>query len=431
MTPSIALGARALRAALLLSFAAGPGHGVADAIAPPTLTLEAAVELALSGQPLLAGIAAQADAARDDAVAAGQLPDPELFVGLRDVPIEDDDAFSLSADSDTQIVVGVRQAVPRREKRQLAAELRTREADAFDVDHELIARRVRRETGRAWLALWRDERAITLVDAQLEQADLETQALAVGLRAGSQSQAEVLAADLAAERLRDAAMLTRQSADASRAALGRWIAAAALRSTAEHVPDTPLPPLADLTTALPLHPEIVALEARVGVGRTEVALAAVQRRSDWLIEVGYGHRRDFADMAMVQIGLGLPLFPRNRQDRRTASAAARVVATEAARDDALRRLIAELEDLHSQASRLDARIARYDSAILPRASAMVEARLAEWRSTRGSLADLLAARRTLLELRLERLDLARDAAARRVDVEYFAATSVIAAGGAR
>lgn len=116
------------------------------------LDLNEAADLAVTGQPLLKGLDAQAHAARESAVAARQLPDPQLVAGIQDVPINTGDAYSFTRDSDTQIQVGVMQEFPRAEKRRLRGELVDREAERLDAEHHLAQRTIRRDASLAWLS---------------------------------------------------------------------------------------------------------------------------------------------------------------------------------------------------------------------------------------------------------------------------------------
>jgi hypothetical protein len=61
------------------------------------LPLAEALELAEANQPLLAGQRAAARAAAEAAVAARQLPDPKLQLGILNMPVTGSDAFSLTA----------------------------------------------------------------------------------------------------------------------------------------------------------------------------------------------------------------------------------------------------------------------------------------------------------------------------------------------
>jgi len=70
--------------------------------------------------------------------------------------------------------------------------------------------------------------------------------------------------------------------------------------------------------------------------------------------------------------------------------------------------------------RLQDRVTRFDSIILPQSEQRTAAALATWQAGQGTLAAVLDARRMALDNRMKRLDLVTDAARRRVHLLYFA-----------
>src|SRR5258705_13174772 len=83
---------RAIGAALIGCAITVGAHAAASATGD-ALALTEAAALAVQQQPLLAGLDAQAGAARDASVASAQLPDPRLFGGIRDLPIDTHEAY--------------------------------------------------------------------------------------------------------------------------------------------------------------------------------------------------------------------------------------------------------------------------------------------------------------------------------------------------
>jgi outer membrane protein, heavy metal efflux system len=405
---------------MLLGYALVAASDAQAAGADGTLELRDAVTLAVENQPLLDGIDAQANAAREAAVAAGQLPDPQLFGGVRDLPIDTDDAYSFSNDSDTQLVVGVAQEFPRAQKRRLRGNQRLREADRLQAERVLREREIRRDVASAWLSLWRDDRAKVLADAAFADAQLQAQAVEIGLRVGRTTQADLLTAQLDVERQRDAIAAREQTVAQARSRLLRWIGAAANREMSADAPTFPAPPPSDvLLERVADHPELTELQARIGEADVGAELANAAYAPDWRVEVGYANRREFSDMVMLQVGMDLPLFTRNRQDRSLASARATRDAASALWEDGRRRLEAELVLAHGDYERLRTRIGYYDETILPQTDAGIAAALAAWRSGSGTLVQVIDARRARIDAQEMRLSLVRDAAQRRVELDYL------------
>lgn len=390
----------------------------ADAETP--LSLDEAVTLALTEQPLLRGIAAQSRVLRESAVAARQLPDPELNLGLMDLPVDTEDAYSLTDDGDTQIVVGVKQAFPRADKRRLRGEVMVRDAQRLDVEQLRTRRQVRREVALAWLTLWRETTAQRLVAAQQEDAQTQVALAEIALKTGTATQAEFLAARVEALTLADQVSASAQMIEQARSALSRWVGEAAWRPVERRLALAPPEPLPALLAQTRRHPELAAALAQRAVADTGTALARAEFQADWWLELGYGHRPAFSEMVMLQVGMDLPLFTAQRQDRKLAAALAQQDVADAAVDDVQRQLQAELRRLHVDAQRLDARLADYDAGLIPQSAARREAALIAWRNGRGLLREVIQARRDELALQLSQLGLRHALAQRQVQLAYFA-----------
>ena len=77
------------------------------------LGLEQAVQVAVARSRQLAGIDSAVTSSRDMAVAARQLPDPVIKVGVDNLPVSGADKLSLSSDFMTMRRVGVMQEFTR------------------------------------------------------------------------------------------------------------------------------------------------------------------------------------------------------------------------------------------------------------------------------------------------------------------------------
>jgi len=406
-------------AAVLLASAVLPSLAEADDAA---LALGEVERLAVSGQPILVGLEAQARAARETAVAARQLPDPQLVTGIQDVPVNTSDAWSLRRDSDTQIQAGLMQEFPRAEKRRLRGELYEREAGRLQAEHHLAWRTVRRDAALAWLQVWKYDQNLRLTRESLREAETQMQVVEIALRTGSATQAEFLTARQEVDRLKDAAAAAEQSMAHARNGLSRWIGDEAFRLVTADLPELPaLPSLDVVLERVRQHPHLAGAAAQVALAQTSADLASAAYKPDWRVEVGYGYRPEFSEMAMLQVGIDLPVFTRNRQDRAVAAAHAQQEAATAAVDDAARQLLSEARLNHQDWQRLIARLKAYDEGLLPQSSSRITASLAGWRSGRGLLRDVIDARRGALELQMARLDLQSDLAMHTIQLSYLGA----------
>jgi cobalt-zinc-cadmium efflux system outer membrane protein len=388
--------------------------------AEAVLTLDAAVDLALTQQPQLEAQRAAADGARESVAAASQLPDPRLSFGISDLTITGPDSYSLRRESDTQIMTGISQDFPRGDSRRLRGVRAQHLADWQDSELQRLRRDIERETALAWIDAWKPERAQALALAAAEQAELQTQAADIAYRAGKASQSDLLAARVALEMLRDEIAADKQAAAHARNQLSRWIGAAAFRPLPPALPQRPLPALASLQQQMTSHPHLDANAKQVEVAQDEVALARQAYKPGWNVELDYGYRPEYADYATLKVGIDLPFFTHNRQDRELAARLAELNRMEALAEDGRRMHLAELRLNYRDWELLQQRLEHFDQLILPQAESRGDAARVAWQSGAGTLMQVLDARRAALALRLQRLDLEADNARHLAQLRYLA-----------
>lgn len=389
-------------------------------VAAEPLGVGEAMALALTDQPLLASGRSAIDVAEQSAVAAAQLPDPKIGFGLSDLPVTGSEAFSPRRDNFTQFKVGVTQEFPRAEKRRLRGELGHLESERASQELDLAQRRVRREAALAWLDAYYPELAVKLIRDLQREARIQIDALNIAYRAGRTNQADVLAAEVELDLLQDRETEFAHLSEGARAGLARWIGTAAQRPLAEEFSELPAPPsLARLQQIVATHPHLNALEKQVEAARTEVALAREAYKPDWRLEASYGNRLDFPDFFSIQVGIDLPVFTKNRQDRGLASKLSLLDQSRSAREDALRAIEADVERFYADWRAAVERIARFDERILPQAEQRIEAARSVYKSGRGDLSAVLAGRRSHLDLMLKKLALQVDAGRALVQLHYF------------
>ncbi|MBX9609224.1 MAG: TolC family protein, partial [Gammaproteobacteria bacterium] len=101
------------------------------------LTFDATLALAEQSSPSLAALDARQRAAQARITPAGELPDPQLTLGLDNLPLGGGDAWSLGRDSMTMQRVGLSQALPNAGKRRARVERAA--ADAEDAGFDVAA----------------------------------------------------------------------------------------------------------------------------------------------------------------------------------------------------------------------------------------------------------------------------------------------------
>ncbi len=374
------------------------------------LTLAEAQSIAVARAPQVAAFGHAAQAAREMAVAAGRLPDPVLKLGIDNLPVEGADRFNVAADPMTMRQIGVMQELTAREKRDLRSERSELEAGKSLAERSLAVANVERDTALAWLDRYYAEAMRKTIDEEAAEARLQVEAADSAYRAGRGSQADTFAARSALALLEDRGSDIDRRLRAARLALSRWVGGAADRPL-EGAPPIADPPLGmhDLRSHIERHPEIAVYGAQERIAANEARQALAARTPDWSVSLMYSVRGSaFPNMVSLDFSVPLPWDRPHRQDREAAAKRAMEEEAGARREDAVRMHVADVGALLAEWETGRERLARYARQILPLAGARAQAALAAYRGAKGSLADVLAARRDELEIRLAALQLESD-----------------------
>src|SRR3546814_6832775 len=93
------------------------------ALAQAALSLDEALALSIEQQPALSAFTRTARAAEEAAVAARQLPDPQLTIGIQNLPVTGSEAFDLNADFMTMKTIGIKSTQVRRSEEHTSSEI--------------------------------------------------------------------------------------------------------------------------------------------------------------------------------------------------------------------------------------------------------------------------------------------------------------------
>ncbi|TAL71633.1 MAG: TolC family protein [Burkholderiaceae bacterium] len=386
------------------------------------LTLTEAQRIAVGRSQQLVAQDDLASAARDQAMAAGQLPDPVLRLGIDNLPINGPDRFSLNNDFMTQRSIGLMQEFPSTEKRQLRSERFEREAQRIQAQRQLTLANVQRDTALAWLNRYYSQAQRELMQQQIEESQLQVQAADIAFRTGRGNEADLFAARAAVIGLQDRLSQIEQQSRSAGLSLARWVGAAA----AERPPAGPPPwqstPLQgeDLSEHLKQHPDLRVIRAEIDAAETEVQLAQANKHADWSVEASYSQRGPaYSNMVSIQVSIPLQWDQQDRQDREVAAKLALVDEAQARYDDMLRSHEAEVSSLLNDWQTGKDRVARYRNELIPTAHQRSEAALTAYRGGKGDLASALSARRDEVDARLQALTVEMDTARSWAQLNYL------------
>ena len=405
--------ARAATQSIAIVVAVTTLSAVSSALAADApLTLAGAQRLAIARSRSLAAQDSASTAAREMAVAAGQLPDPVATLGINNLPINGPDAWSLTNDFMTMRSVGLMQEFTRGEKRQARAERFEREADKSHAEKTARIAGIQRDTALAWLDRYYAEAQVAVVAAQSRQARSEIEAAEAAYRAGRGNLADVLSARSALVALDDRSSELGRRVGAAKIALARWIGDAGdVPLGAKPAIDTIRLNPRTLDADLAHHPEIAVLTRQEEVAAAEVRVAQANKRPDWTVALMYSQRGPaYSNMISVNVSVPLPWDQKDRQDREVAAKLAMLDQARAEREDMLRAHTAEVRAMIVEWENDRERSARYERELVPLASERTQATLGAYRGAKTSLTDVLVARRSELDVRLQALQLEMDMA---------------------
>ncbi|HHH43491.1 MAG TPA: TolC family protein [Gammaproteobacteria bacterium] len=407
--------------ALFLTLHPGPGFAAGD-----RLTLEETERLALQADLTAPRFEALANARKEQAVAAGQLPDPKLKLGAMNLPI---DSFDRKQENMTQMQVGIQQSFPPGRTLGLRSEQAEVLAGADQARARSMTRQVLRDVRERYLDIFYQVEAGRIIDSSRELFDQLLEVTRFYYAQGRKNQQDVLRASVELSLLDDRRTRVRTEEDKLRADLARLIGPqAAYRPLSETFPDFgDLPSRAELDAAIITHPSLQADDIVVEAGQVGVNIARQNYKPGWMLDVTYGNRagdnpdgssRD--DFLSAMVIMDIPLFTGKRQDRQLATRQQEVEAARLKRDDDYLRLKRQLDADYAEWLRLDERLKLYRDTIFPEAIQNAEASLTAYQSGVTDFTGVMRARITELDVKLQKLRLRVDKAKAEARLLYLA-----------
>jgi len=369
--------------------------------APPEISLAEAIERAVEHAPLIDARRSQVEAAEQESHRAGALPDPMLAVGVDNLPVTGADAFDPAADFMTMKKISLRQDVPARAKREARRTLAARTIDEATAQAEVERLAVRRAAAVAWIDLWAKQRELAKLKTLYEEAVLAARIARARLASGATPAADAMATEAAVLEVENRMAGEEAAYFVAEASLQRWLGEGEV-SIASDAPDFGRLPFSEtqLLAMLDRLPALRPVAAQVETAAAEVDVARAERRPDWSVAASYGQRSGGrSDMVMLEVGIGLPLFTRNRQDRGIAAREADYQVALDIREDLRRQQVAQLRGAFAQWQGLQRQVALHGDRLLPLARDRSATALAAYRAG-GELRPWLDARRDELAMQL-------------------------------
>ena len=364
------------------------------------------------------------DAFKESAVADGQLPDPQLNVGLFNAPI---DNFDLDREPNTQLRFGVSQSFPRGDTlkiRTQQTQWSSKEQGFRSQDQLAQSVRMAREN---YLDIFYNVGAQGIIHQSHQYFSQLVEIAESFYSVGRVNQQDVLRAQLELSRLEERVIIFKKNEDLSRAELSKW-----LDDRAYEVIDTGFPILVeivaqhDVIDELVYHPSVKASDSVISFFNEGVSLAEEQYKPGWSVGVEYRKRfgnnadgSDRDDQMAALVKIDLPIFTNKRQDRRLSSSQHRVMAAKDVRIDQLQVLKRSVLREFAAFRKFKEQSELYDLQLVPDANANANASLKAYQSGVTEFTTLARARITQLDIQLEALRVKIEAAKAQARILYL------------
>lgn len=397
---------------------------VASNVLADALTIEEAGRIAIKDDYTLRSIHARSNSMSELSVAAEKLPDPQLKLGFANLPT---DTFNLGQEAMTQTVIGLRQMFPRGQTRSLKSaridqSVARNDAEAEDRQQQLQLA-VREQYTRIYLHQEREKilRQSMLVFADLAEITRDYYA------SGRAHQQDVIQTQLELSKVEERLARIQQQEEQARARLAEWIGADAYRELDPQWPMINQPePAQQIISELPNHPRLRAWQHEISKLKTSEDIARQAYKPGFAIDLAYGGRggqnpngTDRSDFLSVFVTMDIPLFTKNRQDRRLASSIADTSATQFARDNIFRSMKARVEENSATLLRERERLGLYEDLLLPQAEFNADAAFEAYQDAVDDLTTLMRARIGEYELKLSHAALRADEIITRARLLYL------------
>ena len=394
--------------------------GDSDDVDGRGVTIESAVETALAIDPWLVSNKHSQNAIEAMSVAAGELPDPKVSLGIANLAT---DTFNFQQERMTQTKIGISQLFPRGDSRGIRKKQLETIGDQYPLQRQDRKAKVVMTVSQLWLDAYKAQESIVLIEndrALFEQLADVAQASYSSAVARTRQQ-DIVRADLELTQLDDRLTVLRQQQEMSLERLSEWISSHFTGQYLNEVSARPWQQVSELQLAgslpniglfnasffessinvdleklgneLSRHPAVKALDERIQAAGLGVNLAKQKYKPEWGVNASYGYRGDDlqggerADLFSFGVTFDAPIFTAKRQDKEVSAA---VSEAESLRTDKwllLRKMMSSFETAKAQLSRLNDRQLLYQSKLLPQMYMQADASLTAYTNDDGDFAE--------------------------------------------
>ncbi|WP_339864757.1 TolC family protein [Paremcibacter congregatus] len=430
------------------------------------LDIDHAIQKAQQTDPWLMGNRHFQDSIESLSVAAGELPDPTISLGLANLPTN---SLSFSQEAMTQAKIGISQMFPPGNSLNIKKRQLELQGSQFPFERADRRAKIAVTVGQLWLDAYKAQESIIIIEQNrsLFERLVDVAQSGYSTAMGKSRQQDIIRAQLELTRLDDRLTVLHQKQEISQQKLAEWLNGYFLSqysydpqennqapppqySLVHQIPDIKLinphlyAPTAITTPEmlyerLSGHPMLKALDQKISANKAGIDLARQKYKPAWGVNAGYGHRssdqlgNNRSDLFSVGVTFSVPLFTANRQDKEVQSAKSRTSAVKTEKWQLLRKLMAEFETAKAELLRLNERQKLYETQLLPQMNEQAEASLTAYTNDDGDFAEAVRARIAEMDTEVIALDIniERQKTILRLNYLFMTDTDEIIAGAQR
>ncbi|WP_375724618.1 TolC family protein [Arcobacter sp. KX21116] len=396
------------------------------------LSLQKVVKTAVINDSWLLGNKYSQEAIEESSIAAGTYSDPKITIGASNLPT---DTFDLNQEAMTQLKIGVSQMFPRGNSLEIKKEQLRLQSSQYPYQREDRKGKLTVQISQLWLEAYKNQESINLIEKNrslFEQlADIAESNYSSTL--GKTRQQDIVRAQLELTKLEDRLTILKQKKDKAILSLSQWLYSFTedqlnseniLENSNLVLPKT-LPNIEminkydfdvkenseKLLNKFENHPSIKNLEQKIKAATKNIALARENYKPQFALNASYAKREDDlagknrADLFSVGVTFDLPVFVKNRQDKKLKVAMLQTKSVKTEKILQFKNLLSSFNTIKANLIRLKDRQSLYKLKLLPQINEQAEASLTAYTNDDGDFAEVVRSRISQLNSQIDILDI--------------------------
>jgi len=381
------------RAIVLIPLFCWISSRAAPQVAPnDSISFSQAREFILAQNAGLRSVESEIEAAKEGVKQAGVLLNPSGSIGL--------ERFGAN-----EIEASVGQTIELGGKRRLRTEAAMKELEATRNQRKLSDLELEAEITRRFIPIAIISRKLTLLDSIIKTAEATKEQIRMKVDAGASRKTDFIRAEIGIEQLAiERSEIVREIAQARIrfAALGGDRDSALLKVSGSLNIEAAVPSLDDLRNAIKNNPRFAATEILLALLETQKKQLKAESVPDMNLSAGYIHKKpENVDAPLVGLSMDIPLFNRNTAAQKQLELQRKAINER--RENDLRILDADVQDLYSRLMEINKKIAALRTGTIPKAETVFAMLHEYYNAGSASFLDLTTAQSELLRLRMDLL----------------------------